>query len=409
MINGHYTDQLWLSQGVKQGNKKLTPNFSKTKLISGCNLSPLLFSLFINNLGLELNSSGLGIDLCSQNVASIFFADDIVLIGSSRAALDQLMLKTRTFFHSHHLTLSVTKSKIMSYEAATGNTTFHGSSCLSPLSLDQVLSFKYLGVPLSCSPYSLFKFYNEQVKKRAQDCLSRVLSLVKTGPKRSDLAYCLWNNIAIPSILYGSEVLPLLDGTIKEVERIQSVIGKFILQVPRSTANVSVHIDSGFKPIWAIVAEKFLLFAHNTMAKPSSLWPKLAMNENLLMGNKSFYTRNLIKWKRATESFNLSPHRIQASVQAAAVSDILSQQKISSTTTFAMNSPGTDKAWFKPKPWVSDTGSSKIFAQFRSCNSGLGNRGPAKNGKFYKLCPLCEPIGHTALNNEVSQKIRTIM
>ena len=102
MINGHYTDQLWLSQGVKQGNKKFSPNFSKPKLVSGCNLSPLLFSLFINNLGLELNSSGLGIDLCSQNVSSIFFADDIVLIGSSRAALDQLMLKTRTFFHSHH-------------------------------------------------------------------------------------------------------------------------------------------------------------------------------------------------------------------------------------------------------------------------------------------------------------------
>ena len=145
------------------------------------------------------------------------------------------------------------------------------------------------------------------------------------------------------------------------------------------------------------------------MAKPSSLWPKLAMNENLLMGNKSLYTRNLIKWKRATESFNLSPHRIRASVQAAAVSEVLSQQKISSTTTFAMNSPGTDKTWFQPKPWVSDTGSSKIFAQFRSCNSGLGNRGPAKNGKFYKLCPLCEPSGHIALNNEVSQKIRTIM
>jgi hypothetical protein len=216
MINGHYTDLLWLSQGVKQGNKRFSPNFSKTKLVSGCNLSPLLFSLFINNLGLELNSSGLGIDLCSQNVSSIFFADDIVLIGSSRAALDQLMLKTRTF-HSHNLTLSVSKSKIMSYEAATGKTTFHGSSCLSPLSLDQVLSFKYLGVPLSCSPYSLFKFFNEQVKKRAQDYLSCVLSLVKTGPKRSDLAYCLWTNIAIPSILYGSEVLPLLDGTIKEV------------------------------------------------------------------------------------------------------------------------------------------------------------------------------------------------
>ena len=57
--------------------------------------------------------------------------------------------------------------------------------------------------------------------------------------------------------------------------------------------------------------------------------------------------------------------------------------------------------WFKPKPWVSDSGVSRIISAFRICNSGLGNRGPAKNGQFYKLCPLCSNVGITALNNEV--------
>ena len=55
-----------------------------------CNL-PLLFSLFINDLGSELNLSGLGIDLQGINISAISFADDLVIIAKTRNALDSLM------------------------------------------------------------------------------------------------------------------------------------------------------------------------------------------------------------------------------------------------------------------------------------------------------------------------------
>ena len=201
-------------------------------MFTGCNLSPLLFSLFINNLGQELNASGLGIDFGHTNIACVCFADDLVLIGSSRQNLDKLFSKTRTFFHTHHLSISQSKSKILSFDAASGQTTFHDPTNPSPLTLDQVVVFKYLGVPLSSSPYSLFSSFNDQVKLRSQTYLSRVLALVRSGPDRSDLAYSLWNQVALPSILYGAEILPLTEATIKEVEKCQSVVAKFILQVP---------------------------------------------------------------------------------------------------------------------------------------------------------------------------------
>ena len=144
----------------------------------------------------------------------------------------------------------------MTHDAATGKTTFQGSSTLSPVILEQVLNFKYLGVPLGCSPISLFKSFNDQVKKKARNYLSSVLSLVKTGPDRSDMAYTLWSTCALPSILYGAEVLPLLQSTILEVERCQTIVGKFILQLPTNSANVSSHIDAGLKPVWSVIAEK---------------------------------------------------------------------------------------------------------------------------------------------------------
>ena len=363
--------------------------------------------MFIDFLGQELNSSGLGIDLGNYNLSCILFADDLVIFGSSRPNLEKLLVKARMFFSSHHLTISTTKSKIMSFDASTGTTTVDNSSRCTPLTLDQVAVFKYLGIPISSSPYSLFTGFNDQVKKRAKNYLYRVLSLVKTGPDRSELAFSLWNQIALPSILYGAEIIPLLDSTIKEVEKCQAAVGKFILQVPRSTANVCTNLDAGFRPVWAVVAEKVLLYASSTMGKPVDFLPKVAMTELLQQGSKYPYVQYLLKWKIKTDSFGISPKQIKSSVRAAAISSVISQQLLTSSSTFAMSYPGSSPGnqWFRPKRWVTDSGLSKIFSDFRGCNAGLGNRAPAKNGRYYKLCPLCEKNGQKALNNEVNDEM----
>ena len=309
---------------------------------------------------------------------------------------------TRTFFHFHHLDLSVKKSKIMTHDAATGKVNFQSAN-LCPITLEQVLSFKYLGIPLCSSPYGLFNSFNEQIRKKAVNYLYSVLSLVKTGPDRSDLAYTLWTRCALPAILYGAEIIPLTQTTINEVERCQCLVGKFILQLPRNSSNVCANIDAGLKPVWAIIAEKVIKYAYNIMLKPSSYWPKLAMNENISIGALSPYTRYLQKWKGLTNSFGINPSQIKKSVNLAAISSILKEQRSFCVSSFAMNAPDFHQTtlWFKPKKWVNDSCFTKIFAEFRSCNANLGNRGPTKDGRFFKLCPLCSKVNVTAINNEV--------
>ena len=359
-------------------------------------MSPLLFSIFISSLGPLLNGLCLGIDLQGFNISAIFFADDLVIIGKSREALDKLMDKARRYFTGHKLDISESKSKVMTYNAATGKTTFEGEDN-SSLSLDQVIVFKYLGLEINCSPYNLYKSFNDQVKRKAKNYLTSVLSLVRCGPDRAELAFTLWNSCALPSILYGAEIMPLTQSTIAEIEKCNTLIGKFMLQIPRSSADVSCYIDAGLRPISSIISEKVLLYAHSLMAKPSTYWPRLAMNENIGCGNQSPYTRYLLKLRVSSNCFNFLPNQIRSIVRRSTIIDILNQQRATSTTTFSMVNPGagpSDSAgWFKPKPWLADSGSSKIFASFRVCNAGLGNRGPAKNGKFYKFCKLCSEDG----------------
>ena len=58
----------------------------------GCSLSPILFSVFINDLLKEVEQIGLGIRLSSgKTVGGMLFADDIVGISDSKESLWRLI------------------------------------------------------------------------------------------------------------------------------------------------------------------------------------------------------------------------------------------------------------------------------------------------------------------------------
>ena len=276
------------------------------------------------------------------NISVIMFADDLVLIGRTKKKLEKLMDMTIRYFNEHYLDLSQSKSKIISHDASIGTAEFSipDETNTVEFSLDKVISFKYLGVPISSAPWRFFCDYNQQVKARARSYVSRVLALSRSGPDVAELAYTLWNQIALPSILYGSEVCHLTKDSIDEVEKCQSTVGKFILQVPSSTANVAVNIDVGFRPIWSVVAQKVLTYANNTMMQPNTNWVKKAMTSNINEGIKNSYTKDLIRLKTQTSTFGLGPSKIKQAVKRASIIDILNNQRKTSVTSFALSGPG---------------------------------------------------------------------
>ena len=363
-------------------------------------MSPLLFSLFIGDLGPTLNQSGHGIDIMDVNISCLLFADDLVVVGKSAGHLKSLVSLVLDYFTRHHLQISVKKSKVMTYKPSSGTMSFTGSVGALPILLDHVMNFKYLGVPLDCPAQGLFKSFNANIVKKSEAYLRTVLSLVKSGPDRSSLAHTLWTRMAIPAILYGTEILPLKQSTINVIERCQSSVGKFILQLPRNSTNVVANLDAGLRPIWSIIAERFLTYSIKTMYQPSSYWPKLAFEENLRLGVKSAYTKALLKYRSSTSTMGLSLCQMKKKVFSLAIQAVKEERTKYSVSSFSMSCPSSFSQWFKPKPWVNDSALSKIFAQYRACNASLGNRGYTRDGRLSKLCILCEKIDIVALNNE---------
>ena len=198
-------------------------------------------------------------------------------------------------------------------------------------------------------------------------------------------------------------MVPFNQDTVTEIERCQARVGKFILQIPNSSTNVSINIDCGFKPVWSIIAERVITYANKVMHKSEENWTKLAFQYHIETKPFSSYMRYLMKWKEVTNTFGVPDKLVAKSVKHYAIEDILEKKLDTSTTAFPLSCPGFTKGsrWFRPKPWVNDSGFSKKFSEFRTCNAGLGNRGPTKDGQFFKLCPLCSNDGIVSINNEV--------
>ena len=61
-------------------------------------------------------------------------------------------------------------------------------------------------------------------------------------------------------MLYGVEVIPIKDSTMKFLDMQQRIMGEVILEVPTSSANACVETELGLRPVSEVIVEKKLSF-----------------------------------------------------------------------------------------------------------------------------------------------------
>ena len=98
LLEGEKSDSFNVEQGVAQG----------------CSLSPILFSVFINDLLKEVEQVELGIQLSSgKTFGGMLFADDFVGVSDSKESLQKFIDVVYSYCSKWRLRANVIKSAVM--------------------------------------------------------------------------------------------------------------------------------------------------------------------------------------------------------------------------------------------------------------------------------------------------------
>ena len=225
MIGEYLTDWFQTLGGVKQGD----------------NLSPKIFSVYINDLATELNSMNLGIQVDDTFVNILLYADDIVILAESEQNLQTMMDHIHEWCRKWRMSINAMKTNVVHFRKASSKRTDFKFSC-GPHDIIVVEKYKYLG----CVLEETLNF--SHTANMLADSASRATGAIVTKCKNNHLGYQTFNK------LYHSCVTPIMDyaagvwgySNYDRPNTVQNRALRSFLGVHRYASNVVIQGDVGW-------------------------------------------------------------------------------------------------------------------------------------------------------------------
>lgn len=231
-LNDGYTDWIRSNHGTLQGDV----------------ISPQVFSVHLNLLIEKLNVCGLGIYYGSKSheqVASLAYADDLVLLAPTPERAQGLVDILREFCTTWRMTVNVDKTQAMVFRKNTMIKREKVQLMYGDRPLKQVKQYKYLGVVFD----EVLKFTaaEELLAESAGHALGSVISKTREHADICHKTYTkLCEQCVDPIVDYCSEVLGHETG--KNLSDIQMRACRYYLGVPRTTTLSCLNAEMGWFP-----------------------------------------------------------------------------------------------------------------------------------------------------------------
>ena len=185
----------------------LSVNFNTNVAVKhGCILSPTLFSLYLNDLCKQFDSSCDNVILGDREFACLMYADDIVLLSNSSEGLQNLLDKFNSFCVKWDLTVNIDKTKIIIFNKS-GKVLKGFNFKYNECNVELVNEYKYLGIlfkPSGTFSHAIRYLCNKSYK--AAFCIRKALFSDKMNVQ---LYLKLYEHCVKPILLYCSEIFSI--------------------------------------------------------------------------------------------------------------------------------------------------------------------------------------------------------
>lgn len=225
-INGILTDSFEVSSGVKQGDI----------------ISPLLFSMYLNDLATGVKELNCGIDINDFNLSILLYADDIVLMAPDENSLQKMLKFIETWCNKWRMAINADKSQIVHFRHHS-KTKSDQTFTLGNNNLQTVSYYKYLGVIFD--EHLSFEINSSILA----DSASRALGSIRTKLKRmKEIGYNTFDTLFRSTVLSIADYSAGIWGTksFNKTEQVQYKAARYFLGVHRFAPTEALLGDMGW-------------------------------------------------------------------------------------------------------------------------------------------------------------------
>ncbi len=232
---------------VKIGNKFSKPFKPNKGVRQGCVLSPNLFNIFLSDIQATFDKCGHNIKLGSTEISSLLWADDILLLSTSKEGLQAKLNNLADYCKENKLDVNTDKTKVMIF-SKTGRL-LKDKFYFKKETLENVREYKYLGFIVT--PSGEIRTGLQDLRNRALKALTKIRKALGTHFHYNiSNSIHLFNYMVKPILLYCSDYW----GCLKQpknnpIEKLYLSFCKQLLGVRKSTNTSGVLLELGLIPI----------------------------------------------------------------------------------------------------------------------------------------------------------------
>ena len=262
-INGEHSSFFTCDKGVRQGE----------------NLSPLLFSIFLNdveNYMILNNAPGVACSVVETDIVLfiklyiLLYADDTIVMSENPAELQYMLNIFQNYCEEWELSINIDKTKVIVFNGSAKQSSYNFT--INNKHIEIVKEYKYLGLLFTSNGRFIQALKHQcNLAKKATVLLKKRIYNLNLPP---DLQIKLFDQTIVPILLYGCEISGYENHEI--LEKVHLYFLKGILKMKKSTPNAMVYGEFGRHPL-----------SINIQTRMISYWAKI------LSGKDTKYSKNM--------------------------------------------------------------------------------------------------------------------
>ena len=213
----------------------------------GCILSPVLFAMYTEELAVRVKESDLGMKIGNEKISLLMYADDIILMSEKSDDLQTMLDIVNEYSVDFGVKFGMDKSLVMvvNEDQEDVDKVWMLGECI----IRKTDEYKYLGVTVSVKGCEKAK--SEKIFK-ANQWYGRLASIARYRANKYLVVRELWKGMAVPSIMYGVNVLNWTESELQKLEVIQNKVGRVALGANRYACVEAIRGDMG----WSTFSER---------------------------------------------------------------------------------------------------------------------------------------------------------